>query len=96
MTTLANYMHSIGLGWFIRTPTTPVTLCGRHGAVGRRLLTSSATSTARARFSRPTRATRRFNAEYNLSTANFCRPTTRQVQRGALPVDLTGARSPCR
>jgi hypothetical protein len=99
MTTLADYMHAHKLGWWIKNPDDTgdsyaadmfhladavlTEQCNQYGSCN--LLSSYVGHKAV------------FNAEYNLSTSNFCPSDDSLGFNGALfPVDLSGARSPCR
>jgi hypothetical protein len=99
MTTLANYMHSLGLGWIIKNPDDTgdsyaadmepladgvlTEQCNTYGTCG--LLSSYVGHKAV------------FNAEYAPeTTAGFCASDDSLGFNGAVfPVDLNGGRSPC-
>jgi hypothetical protein len=100
MTSLANYMHSLGLGWIIKNPDDTgdsyaadmepladgvlTEQCNQYGTCG--LLSSYVGHKAV------------FNAEYAPeTTAEFCASDDALDFNGAVfPVALSGGRSPCR
>jgi len=99
MTTLANYMHSHGLGWWIKNPDDTgdsyasdmyhladavlTEQCNQYDTCG--LLSTYVGHKAV------------FNAEYSVATSSFCPGDDSLGFNGArFPVALTGARSPCR
>jgi len=99
MTTLANYMHSIGLGWFIKNPDdTGDSYAADMEPLADAVLTEQCNEYSSCSLLSAYEGHKAvFNAEYNLSTANFCPADNAAGFNGALfPVDLTGARSPCR
>ena len=98
MTTLANYMHSLGLAWIIKNPDDTgdnyATLMEplADGVLSDQCNEYSTCSALSAYFGHKAI----FNAEYNLATSAFCPADIAQGINGALfPVALTGARSPC-
>jgi len=98
MTTLANYMHSLGLAWIIKNPDDTgdnyATLMEplADGVLSEQCNEYSTCSALSAYFGHKAI----FNAEYNLATSAFCPADIAQGINGALfPVALTGARSPC-
>jgi hypothetical protein len=99
MTTLANYMHSLGLSWFIKNPDDTgdsyardmypladavlTEQCNQYSSCG--LLTAYIGHKAV------------FNAEYRLKTSKFCTADDERGFNGAkFNVRLTGKRDPCR
>ncbi len=99
MTTLADYMHRLGLGWWIKNPDDTgdgyardmypladavlTEQCNQYG-------TCSALSAYQGH-----KAV--FNAEYSRKTSQFCAADDRRDFDGAVfNVDLTGVRDPCR
>jgi hypothetical protein len=99
LTTLANYMHGIGLGWWIKNPDDSgdsfatemypladavlTEQCNQYSSCG--LLSAYAGHKAV------------FNAEYQLKPSSFCVKDDRRGFNGAqFNLDLTGVRRPCR
>ncbi|MGC1419621.1 MAG: endo alpha-1,4 polygalactosaminidase [Acidimicrobiales bacterium] len=98
MSTLANYMHSLGLAWIIKNPDDTgdnyATLMEplADGALTEQCNEYSTCSALSAYFGHKAI----FNAEYNLSTSAFCAADIAADINGAkFPVALSGARSPC-
>jgi hypothetical protein len=98
MTTLANYMHGLGLAWVIKNPDdTGDNFATLMEPLADAVLTEqcnqySTCSVLSAYFGHKAI----FNAEYNLSTANFCPADAAKGINGVLfPVALSGTRSPC-
>ncbi len=98
MTTLANYMHSLGLAWVIKNPDdTGDNYAALMEPLADAVLTEQCNqySTCSA-LSAYLGHKAIFNAEYNLTTAQFCASDDAAGINGALfPVDLNGPRSPC-
>ena len=99
MTTLANYMHGLGLGWWIKNPDDTgdgyardmypladavlTEQCNQYSTCG--LLSAYIGHKAI------------FNAEYHLKTTSFCRADdTRGFNGARFNLGLTGIRKPCR
>jgi len=97
MTTLANYMHSIGLGWFIKNPDdTGDSYAADMEPLADAVLTGAVQRVQLVLASLGLRGPQgRLQRRDNLSTANFCPADNGgRVQRGALPVDLTAGAEP--
>lgn len=98
MTTLANYMHSLGLGWVIKNPDDTgdnfaATMEPLADAVLTEQCNEYSTCSALASYFGHKAI---FNAEYNLSTSAFCSADDTQGINGTkFNVNLDGTRSPC-
>jgi hypothetical protein len=98
MTTLANYMHGLGLAWIIKNPDdTGDNYAALMEPIADGVLTEqcnqySTCSDLSAYFGQKAI----FNAEYQTATTAFCPADIALGINGAkFPVDLSGARSPC-
>ena len=99
MTNLANFMHSLGMAWIIKNPDdTGDNFAARHGAGGRRRADRAVQRVRHLRgVSSYVGHKAVFNAEYNLTTADFCSTDNALGINGVLfPVALDGTASPCR
>jgi hypothetical protein len=99
MTTLANYMHSLGMAWWIKNPDdTGDTYAAVMYPLADAVLTEQCNEYGSCNLlSDYTNHKAVFNAEYNVATANFCPSDDALGWNGEkFPVSLTGARSPCR
>jgi hypothetical protein len=98
MTTLASYMHSLGMGWIIKNPDdTGDAYASIMEPLADGVLTEQCNeySTCSA-LSAYLGHKAVFNAEYNLPTSSFCSSDVAKQINGALfPVDLNGVRNPC-
>jgi hypothetical protein len=98
MTTLANYMHRLGLGWVIKNPDDT----GDNYATLMEPLADAVLTEQCNQYSTCSALNAYlghkaiFNAEYNLATSAFCpADITAGINGAAFPVALNGPRSPC-
>ncbi len=99
MTTLADYMHGLGLGWWIKNPDDTgddyaTDMYPLADAVLTEQCNQYSTCGALAEYIDHKAV---FNAEYHLTRSQFCAADDRRGFNGAVfNVDLTGVRHPCR
>jgi hypothetical protein len=99
MTTLAGYMHRLGLGWWIKNPDDTGDSYARDmyrlaDAVLTEQCNQYGTCYALSAYERHKAV---FNAEYSLKTSQFCAADDERGFDGAVfNVDLSGGRDPCR
>ena len=99
MTTLAGYMHRLGLGWWIKNPDDTGDSYARDmyrlaDAVLTEQCNQYGTCSALSAYEHHKAV---FNAEYSLKTSQFCAADDERGFNGAMfNVDLTGVRDPCR
>lgn len=99
MTTLANDMHALHLGWFIKNPDdTGDSYASDMANLADAVLTEQCNEYSSCGLLSAYEGHKAvFNAEYNLSTSSFCPiDNTLGFNGEKFPVSLTGARSPCR
>ncbi len=99
MTTLANYMHSIGLGWIIKNPDdTGDSYAADMESLADGVLTEQCNQYGTCNLLSAYQGHKAvFNAEYNLATSSFCPADNAAGFNGALfNVALDGGRAPCR
>jgi hypothetical protein len=98
MTTIAHYIHSLGMGWWIKNPDDT----GDHFATDMYPLADAVLTEQCNQYSSCGllssyfKKKAIFNAEYSLSTKQFCAADDARGINGALfPVALNGGRHPC-
>ena len=99
MTTLANYMHSLGLAWWIKNPDdTADSYAGDMYPLADAVLTEQCNQFSTCGYlSAYVGHKAVFNAEYHLSTTSFCTKDDGRGFNGArFNLGLTGVRKPCR
>jgi hypothetical protein len=99
MTTLATYMHGLGLGWWIKNPddTGSATYADDMYNLADTVLTEQCNQYDTCRFlSKYVGNKAVFNAEYHLKPSTFCANDDALGFNGArFNLDLTGIREPC-
>ncbi len=98
MTTLANYMHDIGLGWIIKNPDdTGDSYAADMEPLADGVLTEQCNQYGTCNHLSAYQGHKAvFNAEYNLPTSSFCPADIAAGFNGALfNVNLDGGRQPC-
>jgi hypothetical protein len=99
MTTLANYMHSLRLGWWIKNPDdTADSYASDMYPLADAVLTEQCNQFSTCGYlSAYVGHKAVFNAEYHLSTASFCaKDDVRGFNGARFNLGLTGVRKPCR
>ena len=99
MTTLANYMHGLGLGWWIKNPDdTGDSYAADMYPLADAVLTEQCNqSRSCGLLSAYVGHKAVFNAEYHLKTSSFCQHDDSRGFNGArFNLALTGVRKPCR
>jgi len=99
MTTLADYIHSVGLGWWIKNPDdTGDSYAADMYPLADAVLTEQCNEYGTCNLlSDYVNHKAVFNAEYNVATTSFCPSDDTLGWNGEkFPVSLTGARHPCR
>jgi hypothetical protein len=98
MTTLANYMHSLGLGWWIKNPDdTGDSYATDMLPLADAVLTEQCNQYSTCSLLSDYEGHKAiFNAEYTLATTTFC-PADRAagINGARFDLNLTGVRSPC-
>jgi hypothetical protein len=99
MTTLANYMHGLGLGWWIKNPDDSgnATYATDMYPLADAVLTEQCNQYSTCGLLSAYQGKKAvFNAEYHLTRSSFCPKDDRRGFNGALfNLDLTGIRRPC-
>jgi hypothetical protein len=99
LTTLANYMHGIGLGWIAKNldDTGSQSFVNDMMNLADGVITEQCNEYNTCSLYKPFEGKKAiFNAEYNVTTTQFCANDDAAGINGALfPVDLNGPRSPC-
>jgi hypothetical protein len=99
MTTLANYMHSLGLAWVIKNPDDvgDATYANAMYPLADAVITEQCNQYSSCGFLSAYEGHKAiFNAEYSLATSKFCASDIAAGINGAkFPVALSGGRSPC-
>jgi Glycoside-hydrolase family GH114 len=99
MTTLANYMHGLGLGWWIKNPddTGSAAYADAMYPLADAVLTEQCNQYSTCGLLSEYQGTKAvFNAEYHVATSIFCPKDTKRGFNGALfNLGLTGIRHPC-
>ena len=98
MTTLADYMHGLGLGWWIKNPDdTGDSYAKAMYPLADAVLTEQCNQYSTCGALAPYEHHKAvFNAEYDLKTSQFCSADIGRGFNGArFDLGLTGARSPC-
>ncbi len=99
LTTLANYMHGLGMGWIAKNldDTGSQSFVNDMMNVADGVITEQCNQYSSCSLYKAFEGKKAiFNAEYNLTTAQFCASDDAAGINGALfPVDLNGPRSPC-
>ncbi|HXQ44037.1 MAG TPA: endo alpha-1,4 polygalactosaminidase [Acidimicrobiales bacterium] len=99
MTTLADYMHGLGLGWWIKNPddTGSATYATDMHSLADAVLTEQCNQYSSCGFLSAYQGKKAvFNAEYHLKPSAFCANDDRLGFNGArFNLNLTGVRKPC-
>ena len=98
MSTLASYMHGLGLGWWIKNPDdTGDTYAADMEPLADAVLTEQCNQYKTCGLLKSYVGHKAvFNAEYQLTPANFCAKDAKRGFNGAqFNLDLTGVRKPC-
>jgi hypothetical protein len=99
MTTLANYMHGLGLGWVIKNPDDvgDATYADAMYPLADAVITEQCNQYSSCGFLSAYEGNKAiFNAEYSLATSKFCTSDIAAGINGAkFPAALSGSRSPC-
>ena len=99
MTTLADYMHSLGLSWFLKDPDDigNASYADAMFSLADGVLTEQCNQYDTCQYLSEYEHTKAIlNAEYSISLSSFCSADDTAGINGVLfPVDLNGPRQPC-